>query len=60
MRLLRVISREIALKSRISVQEYLRAETEYAQFANDIITALRTAIFGETPSSNCGGCCANY
>lgn len=54
--LLKLVETEIALKSQMVVQEYLKAEEEYDSFANAVVEALRVAVFGEAGGKSCGGC----
>ena len=54
--LAKLIEMEINLKSRQAVQEYLKAEGEYKDFIDSILSTLKATV-GINSKSSCGGGC---
>ena len=48
---------EIAVKEKVAVQEYLKAQADYDSLANSVLEALRQTIgLAEAKLGGCGGC----
>jgi len=52
-----LVQMEIDLKSKPVVQEYLKADSCYTNFANGIMQMLKLTVLKDTENDSCGGCC---